>query len=233
MQSSRAQILKDQIDRTSVKQSLNLCISLLNLPQLCKTKMDDLSSTILLPIFKFLDSFEIVKIRPVCRKWWEITEETRSLWRRPILPRRENGWPASTLELFDRKSQSTLKEVSIHLRRRSTREARTSLIGCLERSKESLRFLTMTNLPPESRINGLSWKLPHLVEFKLTYGGSDPRLSLRWNEFEDSNSRLGSVQDLSSLKVLWGWEFPILFESHLHLLNNLTSLSMLRALKVL
>lgn len=197
--------------------------------------MERLSSHLFLSIFKWLDSVQVVKIRPVCQKWLEIIEEYRSLWRRPILPRRKKGWPISTLELFDSKSQSTLEEVQFSLPKLESEEY-SLLVQLLERSKHSLRFLSIQLYDRvdfwyrESPIPDLSWKLSHLVEFKVSHSQQkrESRVLLRWNEFEGSN-RLGSNQNLSNLKVLWIYNFPAFINSHLDLLSNISSLCLSRS----
>lgn len=48
--------------------------------------MDQLSSELLLPIFKCLDSREMVNVMRVRKKWLEIIDENAALWRILILP---------------------------------------------------------------------------------------------------------------------------------------------------
>lgn len=190
--------------------------------------MDRLSSHLLLSIFKWLDSLEVVKIRPVCPKWLEIIEENRSLWRRPVLPHRKNGWQPSTLELFDRKSQSTLEDVSIHLDTGLWRQ-KELLPELLERSKDSLRFLFIyvEDFPSISPLYDLSLKLPRLVEFRVSrlIYESWSKVLLKRNETED-NDGPHPEQNLSNLKILQCYDCPRLIELHLNLLDNLSSLSL-------
>lgn len=81
----------------------------------------DLPPEILLPIFKTLDSREMVCMMRVSKSWLEVIEENQSLWRRLILPKKEkedeeeNEWEPSVLELWDQKTSSSLQEVSIHV----------------------------------------------------------------------------------------------------------------------
>lgn len=151
----------------------------------------------------------------VCKEWFEVIEEHKSMWRRVRLPKRELGWNTSHLELFDRKSQSSLVEVSMDVN--LTYEPSNDLfMETLEKSKGTLRtihFTTSKNYYDVQDLSDLSWRLPSITDFRVTK-----------SDLEQVILIMPEVQ--TNLKVLWiGWS-PVLFRSHLFLLGNLSSLNL-------
>lgn len=179
--------------------------------------MDDLSSEILLSIFKNLNSVEMINVMPVCRKWLGIIDDNKSLWRRLILPYKENGWnPVPPLTIFDQKSESGLKQVTMKMKRLSDAEL-TAFRELLERSKGTLEIIKIGNCFNPFLID-LSWKCSNLIDFRIV-NSNKMRIELLGDlESEGDGS--------SKLKILWLPErCDILFTSHLLLLVNLVSLS--------
>lgn len=166
----------------------------------------------------------------VRKEWLEIIDEHKALWRRLVLPKPKpkggwdlGGWAPSIVEMFDRKSNSSLKEVSMQTQLKSD-EAK-SMVRVLEKSKQNLRSLRIKEDNYIMRINlmELSWALPKLVECRIVgaYGDEDkvdvvPK-NLEQIEAEDQ-SRI--------LRILWCPYPRLLQESFPELLANLVSLGL-------
>ncbi|MCO5556954.1 hypothetical protein L7F22_010509 [Adiantum nelumboides] len=103
--------------------------------------MERLSCDVLLSIFNNIDSIQVVSVKRVNKKWSEIIDDSKSLYRVLILPTKEKGWDLKPLELFDKKSQSSLKQVSMEFDGKETREA---VFEILDRSKATLHTLQIT-----------------------------------------------------------------------------------------
>lgn len=190
----------------------------------------DLPSEILISIFTRLDCLELVQKKRVCRKYLEIVEENPSLWRSLDLLKEEwnfksPSWKPWILNLFDQKSQSSLKEVSIIVKFGQYGEVE-SFIKTLERSKQTLETLVIVVQAEEgfyetakalTELSDLTWKLPNLVHCRVIDSRPTP-VKLKVISTDKGPSS-------TELKVLWISKSVTLFHSRLHLLGNLTSLS--------
>jgi len=79
---------------------------------------DSLPSELLFVAFKWLDGNRVFKIRVVCKQWLDIIDENRAFWQFLVLEKKGDlKWNESVLELFDGKSGSALKEVSLEFKR--------------------------------------------------------------------------------------------------------------------
>lgn len=107
--------------------------------------MDQLPSEILLPVFKQLTSIEMVIVLRVCKARYEVIDENKALWRRLVLPKREPGWDSSIAELFDRKSCSSLQEISMQVMWKLKDDSKEMelLMEALERSQETLQVVQL------------------------------------------------------------------------------------------
>lgn len=207
--------------------------------------MNRLSSELLLNTFKALDdNREIVKARLCCRAWSEIINENRQLWRKIDLLDIHDRWELIVLDLFDKRSQSTLVEINLRSSLLSASKV-SHLIQVLSRSKETLKTLRLTNSFPtmpkrygepmltwlkeineyhrlRTELSGLSSKLPHLQDSRLTSAspGSKTNVSIH-----KTNSRAKGRS--GCFQVLWATSYKDLLTSHLHLhlLDNLSSFS--------
>lgn len=73
-----------------------------------------LSPDVLVPIFSSLgDSNQIVVSRRTCRKFLDVINNNRSLWRSLKWTQKGTEDPFSAIDMFDEKSRSTMEEVSI------------------------------------------------------------------------------------------------------------------------
>lgn len=114
----------------------------------------------------------------------------------------------STVELFDRKSQSSLEEVSMDGSELDRYDS-DRLVVILSRSEKTLRILNLSSLYLDAA------RMPRLVDCRLLYPGSINKIRLTPPLIDGSNH----------YKVLWiSTNCKPLFESHLHLLDNLVSL---------
>lgn len=175
-----------------------------------------------------------MKAREVSKEWLHLIDATSSLWRKvelvAMVDEQSEGGFLTILDVFDEKSRSTLKEVLIN--RLSTFQNTSRLIETLKRSSQTLLYLSIhINHPSESEhieeLAELSFKLPKLKDFRLTVGQTDLYSHFGVELLEDSHQRKGhdSSLSVSNLKVLWFPGSEELFDSHLHLLDNLSSLS--------
>jgi len=61
---------------------------------------------------------QVFRLRVVCRHWKEIIDENKPFWQVLVIRRKESRewkWNQSILDLFDERSSSTLKEVSLRV----------------------------------------------------------------------------------------------------------------------
>lgn len=189
------------------------------------TESESFPAEVLLRVFRNLDSKDMVLVSRTNHQWLEIINEHRTLWRRLVLDLDKTGGQCSILELFDRKSDHSLREVSIQ----SIGEDQESVISdILLRSRQTLSSLRLDVGDPYGRLSestralsDLSFRLSNLVEFKLfeveptrgSFGRPNVRVRI---QNED--------QVAPKLRVLWIWKCDELFTNHLGLLRNLTSL---------
>lgn len=204
-------------------------LSLVSYSSFISIKMKALPSDVQLSLFKVLDSNDMVRLSRVSKTWLEVLENNDSLWKRLILSEKENGWDLSILELFDRKSNHSLKEISIHIK--MEREELVSLYAFLIPSRKTLRFLTISIssfFTTESGIYQLLTEqlnvFPHLVECRLGDVYCGP-VQLQVKDADEN------VIQGSNLKVLWTCrEERQPFISSFRHLNNLKSFRLTGAL---
>lgn len=186
----------------------------------------DLPSDVLLDVFKTLNSQDMVKMERVSRKWYDVIEENKSLWRRLILPSGKHGWDLPIFERFDEKSESGLVEISLEVGFEEEEEV-IPFVELLEKSKKTLQVISITQVLYSDKIDSilseLSWKLPNLVDFRLL----DTKHPLGCILLTGQQKQVDKPQTndgSSRLKVLWLVELGTLFESHPQIFRNLKSL---------
>lgn len=133
------------------------------------------------------------------RKWLQIIDENRALWRELILQsnekdEEEKGWGLQVLQLFDHKSNSTLKRVSMNVAKEVDSD---SFVETLEKSKDTLQVLKIKgkswDREVEEAIEENIWKFPNLEGCRLTSPlTSEYNLSLRLEK---------GVEDQGTMKV--------------------------------
>lgn len=178
--------------------------------------MERLSCDVLLSIFNNIDSIQVVSVKRVNKKWSEIIDDSKSLYRVLILPTKEKGWDLKPLELFDKKSQSSLKQVSMEFDGKETREA---VFEILDRSKATLHTLQITGdrLGSSESISDIISKFPLLKDCRI----SGPRQSIRVRSSTSTSQHQGN---LSPLKVLWVHDLELAPNPNLNILDDLVSL---------
>lgn len=144
-----------------------------------------------------MNSREMVNVMRVQREWLDIIDTNRALWRRLILPEKRSGWSPAIVEQFDRKSHSSLREVSMEVK--YIPNGPESIVRTLEKSKETLRIVRIQDVNYDSRkiLSTLSWKLPNLVDCRIT--DKDQRLV----RFIQKNPNQDLEDQGSRLRVLW------------------------------
>lgn len=112
-------------------------------------RTESLSPEILLDILSKLDSHQIVVTRRTCKKWLDAIDNNTTFWKTLVWIQKddeESALPA--LEMFDEKSGSALKKVSISQTSgkpndpRLVQEGDLDLFPILQRSKDSLEDLS-------------------------------------------------------------------------------------------
>lgn len=165
-----------------------------------------------------LDSKEMVKVQRVCKRFNEITEESKGFWRRLVIPDEIKEWDNSILDHFDRKSQSSITEISIKTPRIENEEG---FIQTVERSRQSLVSFRLDS--EQASIEEGSFYLdkslfPELVDFRVIDSyveGNKPVVRLlQGHDVDDEGAK--------SLRILWQL---VLNEKAAVLWGNLTSLS--------
>lgn len=180
---------------------------------------EQLAGDILLNVFKRLDSKEMVSICRVSRQWLQIIHSHSHLWRSLVLPKGPEDVQLSALKLFDGKSKSTLREVSIESE--ETEEAE-QIVEALQRSEQSLKFLNLdvgkVTKEMEVALSDVPIRFHNLVEFQL-FGTSNYTLPcvkmVRGEELQ--------AAALPPLRVLWIWRSEEMFSNNLQLFTNLSS----------
>lgn len=179
--------------------------------------MDQLSSEVLEMVIMELDSKEMVKVQRVCKRFNETIDESKRFWRRLVIPDELKGWNNSILDRFNRKSQSSITEISIKTPRIENEEG---FIQTVERSRQSLVSFRLDS--EQASIEG-SFDLdksmfPELVDFRVIdsyVGGNEPVVRLlQGHDVEDAGAK--------SLRIFWQLEFN---GKAAVLWGNLTSLS--------
>lgn len=162
----------------------------------------------------------------VQKEWLEIIDENKALWRRLILPepnllRGWGGWNRSVVERFDRQSHSSITEVSMETELMDKEEAE-SMGRVLAKSKETLRIFRIQDVNYYSRkiLRELSWKLPNLIDCRITDHDQDLVQFIQKNP-----NQVGGDQGCK-LRILWSRaeEFPLPFPRQI--LTGLVSLSL-------
>ena len=184
---------------------------------------DSLSPDLLFNIFKRLDCIETTKVRRVCKEWFEIIDEHKSFWRTLHLPKDSlEKWDPSILELYDRKSESTLEDVEIGVK--VEMELQTQFFDILERSKATLKHLFLKSelsyfpdkqdpfhtLSAVESLRVLGWH--HLCRVRLR------RTSVKRDSQDDGSNTA------SPLRVLWYGANRSVLQNNSARLKNLVSL---------
>lgn len=159
----------------------------------------------------------MVSVMRVCREWLETIDDNRALWRELILPEKKTDPGLKSLEFFDRKSGSTLTQVSMNVA--EVRE-RTDFIKILEKSKATLQVLNLTGLDYDLK-KKVFWDYPKLIDCRL--------FSLQWRTVQINLTSRGKeagaqIDPGSSLKVLWVCDSENLLRSRSQMFNGLLSL---------
>lgn len=164
-----------------------------------------LSPEILLDIFLNLASHQTVTLRSVCKEFLEVIDNNKSLWRVLEWKQQEEECPVQALEMFDEKSASTLREVSIF---QAQGEPDDRFIEILDRSKNSLTILSFTirflTIAFRLKMIELASNCQHLESMVLWYSDEDS-LSLLPKTCLARSSRqscLGTERS-RNLQVLW------------------------------
>lgn len=77
---------------------------------------DSLPFDALLQVLELLGSKDMVRSRRSCKKWKEILDENQLFWREPDLPALSRFKTGTALKLFDAKSGSQLRKVSLNIK---------------------------------------------------------------------------------------------------------------------
>lgn len=187
--------------------------------------MDRLTSEILLPIFKRLESLEMIKVMRVCKRWLEIIDGNQSLWRELILPDRKKDWSCQPLKLFDKKSCSSLRRVSMRVDDEAAFDGNIPTI--LKRSSETLQVLHVWGVGLFQPLEDYDFRdFPNLVEFRVfDHGSSRVRPHpMRIVKRPHTNDEDEDSSPHSQMKVLWVENWPQDLRAGRSLASNLVSL---------
>jgi len=200
---------------------------------------DSLPSELLFVAFKWLDGNQVFRIRVVCKQWLKIIEKHRSFWQSLVLEREEDlEWNESALDVFDGKSGSTLKEVSLKVKFGRNPKL-NQFMKTLLKSKETLLSFSLLVVRPSGRFSEVKnleqlheKVLPgctRMADFRVSMVAWLPRVGLR-RKVEVRRS----VEDgIYPLQVLWIPSISTLYRSHPDRFQNLSSLYVKESLKQL
>lgn len=184
--------------------------------------MSGLPADVLVKVFELLDLKSRLTHRRVCTRWLDESQSFKSLWNDIVIDEDTSPY---ILGILDRITHSCLKRVFINSV--ASREGVYTLMGTLERSKETLQILHLDVLGKDvfhrAIISDLSFKLPNLRDFRVR-GGKFEWLEVRLN-MKDAFEEEKEDQAQAPLKIFWTWGTK-------HLLENLGMLSNLVSLKV-
>lgn len=172
-----------------------------------------------------------MRARDISKSWLQTINQTSSFWREvELVGDLEEEVILTTLEILNEKSKSTLREVLVEWNSINLKTSDAKLIELLERSSRTLTHLTIHGSGGEggtADLTDLTWKLSKLVDFRLQTERNNPStFSVKLLEVNQRNEEhQDSPGPVSTLKVLWIPGSEELFDSRLHLLNNLSSLS--------
>ena len=175
---------------------------------------DSLPSKLLFIAFKWLDGNRVFKIRVVCKQWLEIIDENKALWQVLVLGG-EVEWNESVLDLFDGKSGSTLKEVSLKVESEDDMNVNHFTTALLRSNGSLLSFSLVViywNGGLHEKLEQLGKKvLPscrNLVDFRATDTVYLPKVRLL------RKTGIGKlIEDgISPLQVLWMPSIPTLLQ---------------------
>lgn len=191
------------------------------------SNMNVIPTEVLSNCFERLNSQELVSITRVSKDWSEIINESKYHWQKLTLPEKQGGWDLKSLQLFDRKSESKLQQVSMNPKFNSETEWK-AFGELLKKSKETLLVLYLKVEDPQAKfyLEELSFQLPLLVDCRISgWGDRGDRVRIIGsleNKIKKGSSKPRNSRDL---RILW---VPIGF-SHLKqsdLLVNLVSLKL-------
>lgn len=152
------------------------CLSLFSvMPASLSTKQDQnltskLAPELLYLVISNLYSLHILKSRSVCKSWFEMLEAHPSLWRIFEFHQENDNhpnWSNFLLDLFDEKSCSSLKRVSIETKKLEAAGNVRHLLNVIGRSSESLVDISIKTYFPDQaiiKILQLACRMPNLRE---------------------------------------------------------------------
>lgn len=200
---------------------LRLCRFQISLPQVTPPRsakkmvnslMDRFSLDLLHLVLRWVTSVDVLIARRVCKSWLETIDEHKSFWRALDLSPGSSKHGSSFANLFDRKSESDIRDVQIDWRNKESQDI-NDVLQTLQKSKFKLRSFYLDVLYAEN-LGIYPSQFPKLQDFRLlnshTFG-----LPVVLLVDESLNSREG-------LRVLWK---PLLFDSDHVYFRNLTSLA--------
>lgn len=194
--------------------------------------MHQLPSDVLLNVFKQMNSKDMVLDMQVCKEWADVVDGNRSLYRRLVLPKKEGGWKLSILQLFDKRSESRLEEVSMEVSPVNMNYTKAlGLVKTLAKSKDTLRSICIYHSDFEfssslkSNLVELSLKLPKITSLRIIDTPYRQPIHFRSRMFP--SNEMANQEDAVKFRILWGARPASLRES-LEVsplrLNNLVSL---------
>lgn len=161
--------------------------------------MHRLSPELLLNVFKRLDSKEMVNIVRVSKDWLKIIDENKSLWRRLVLPERQSRWNTSIVELFHRKSCSSLQEINMQINFFDSQIEEFSSL--LKKSENTLHTLYLKGGTHAAiALSELCWRLPKLTKCIIVDSKKGHPSPVKFVKPRFPNAD-GQIQD--GLRVLW------------------------------
>lgn len=110
---------------------------------------DCLPHDILFSIFRCLDPYQVFNIRGTCKDWKKIIDENRTFWQTLVVERELSlDVVEPLLELYDEKSGSTLKEVSLNFAGIGEHKVFNfeELVKTLDKSKATPLYLSLSYL---------------------------------------------------------------------------------------
>jgi len=130
--------------------------------QVQMSSIERLPQSSLFLIFSCLDQAQLSSVRGVCRGF-SIVASSESLWRDLALPPQVKQYRNSIVDTFSKLSIDSFRNTAIHIE--MTVEEIMQLVEVLERSKGSLRSISLTNFTEDVHqwLEERSINLPNLV----------------------------------------------------------------------
>lgn len=163
-----------------------------------------LSPEILLSIFLKLNSDEIVILRRISKKWLEVIDTNKSLWRELEWIEKSGDSIEKAVEMFDQKSASTLEMVSIQqVKRYSHFQQPLAVIGRSRESIKSISILTHHPMLIIAQLLKLARSSPKLEKLVLWDAFESCKQLLPLTHLIPLRKRSDTASSTSNLKVLW------------------------------